>query len=232
MTGDVPGFAGVYTIPCIGMSGATTCERRSLIPVPARTGTMNEQIAAGAEAVIERSDGRIIKRRVPKNYRIPDLDARIRRARTRTEAKLVSEARRCGVPTPIIYDVDTVEFTIAMEFIAGPQLKYVLDSSMSERIGELVGRLHNCGIIHGDLTTSNLILHDGRIYLIDFGLGYFEKSVEAQGVDVHVLFQTFASTHGESELEEAFSLGYRRTFADADQVLARVREIEARGRYL
>jgi Kae1-associated kinase Bud32 len=123
-----------------------------------------------------------------------------------------------------------------MEFIEGPRMKDVLDLGMSERIGELVGRLHGCGIIHGDLTTSNLILHTGdgddRIYFIDFGLGYFEKNVEAQGVDVHVLFQTFVSTHGDPGLEEAFSRGYRRTFPDADQVLTRVREIEARGRYL
>ncbi len=197
---------------------------------------MNQQIAAGAEAVIERSGGRIIKRRVSKKYRIPKLDMRIRAARTRSEAKLISGARRCGVPTPIIYDVDTAEHTITMEFIEGPRMKDVLDLGMSERIGELVGRLHGCGIIHGDLTTSNLILHTGdgddRIYFIDFGLGYFEKNVEAQGVDVHVLFQTFVSTHGDPGLEEAFSRGYRRTFPDADQVLTRVREIEARGRYL
>ena len=201
---------------------------------------MNQQIAAGAEAVIERSDGRIIKQRVSKNYRIPKLDTRIRAARTRSEAKLISEARRCGVPTPIIYDVDTVEHTITMEFIEGPRMKDVLDHDLSERIGELVGRLHGCGIIHGDLTTSNLILHNGdgdgdggdRIYFIDFGLGYFEKNVEAQGVDVHVLFQTFVSTHGDPGLEEAFSAGYRRTFSGADQVLTRVSEIKARGRYL
>ncbi len=201
---------------------------------------MNHQIAVGAEAIIERSGGRIIKRRVSKNYRITKLDARIRAARTRSEAKLISEARRCGVPTPIIYDVDTAEHTITMEFIEGARMKDVLDHSMSERIGELVGRLHGCGIIHGDLTTSNLILQNGggdgdgddRIYFIDFGLGYFEKNVESQGVDVHVLFQTFVSTHGESGLEEAFSRGYRRTFPDADYVLTRVREIEARGRYL
>ncbi len=201
---------------------------------------MNQQIAAGAEAVIERSGGRILKRRVSKKYRIPKLDTRIRAARTRSEAKLISEARRCGVPTPIIYDVDTAEHTIEMEFIEGPRMKDVLDPDLGERIGELVGRLHGCGIIHGDLTTSNLILHnsdgdgDGGdlIYFIDFGLGYFEKNVEAQGVDVHVLFQTFVSTHGDPGLEEAFCRGYRRTFSGADQVLTRVREIKARGRYL
>ena len=56
--------------------------------------------------------------------------------------------------------------------------------------------------------------------------------MDAQGADVHVLFQTFVSTHGDPGFEEAFSRGYRRTFSDANQVLTRVREIEARGRYL
>jgi Kae1-associated kinase Bud32 len=143
---------------------------------------------------------------------------------------LISEARRCGVPTPIIRDV--TDFEIQMEYIRGASLKNVLSVELSEKIGELVGKLHTAGIVHGDLTTSNMILSDGHIYLIDFGLARFDQSVEAQGVDVHVLFQTFESTHeGYGALRQAFSRGYRRTFADADAILRRVKEIESRGRY-
>jgi len=118
---------------------------------------MDQQVAAGAEAVIERRGDLVTKRRVPKNYRLPDLDTRIRSTRTRIEAKLISEARRCGVPTPIIHDVDIMDYTITMEFIAGQPLKNVLNLRISERVGELVGRLHGCGIIHGDLTTAWLL---------------------------------------------------------------------------
>jgi Kae1-associated kinase Bud32 len=92
--------------------------------------------------------------------------------------------------------------------------------------------LHTHGIIHGDLTTSNILFKDGKLYLIDFGLSYLDKTVEARGVDVHVLFQTFESTHeNHEELIETFKKGYALTFAGAEEVLGREREIEARGRY-
>jgi Kae1-associated kinase Bud32 len=97
----------------------------------------------------------------------------------------------------------------------------------------MVGKLHLGGIIHGDLTTSNMILVHGKICLIDFGLSFYEKSVEAQGVDVHVYFQTLESTHDHpEELIEAFKVGYTRTYPEAPAVLKRVIEIKARGRYL
>jgi Kae1-associated kinase Bud32 len=120
-----------------------------------------------------------------------------------------------------------------MEHIDGQKLKDVITPALSEQVGEMVGRLHKAGIIHGDLTTSNMILRDGRIYLIDFGLAFHEGSVESQGVDVHVYFQTLESTHDRSEeLVEAFLVGYARTQPGAEAVMKRVKEIKARGRYL
>ncbi len=185
---------------------------------------------SGAEATIELRDGVIVKSRVPKRYRVKEIDGRLRRERTKIETKLIAEARKSGVPTPIIYDVMNCE--IRMEYIDGAQLKQGLDAGLSERVGELVGRLHTTGIVHGDLTTSNMILSGERIYLIDFGLAYFDQSTEARGVDVHVLFQTFESTHeGHETLIKAFVKGYRKTFGGADDVLQRVKEIESRGRY-
>jgi len=187
-------------------------------------------IAGGAEAIIELREGKIIKKRVQKRYRLAEIDERLRAERTRAEARLTSEARRLGVPTPIIYDVG--EHEIIMQHIEGLQLKNVLTPALSERAGELVGRLHSGGMVHGDLTTSNFILSGDKLYMIDFGLAYFDSSVEAQGVDVHVLFQTYESTHeGFEELIRRFSAGYRRRFKNAGAVLQRVKEIEARGRY-
>ena len=165
-----------------------------------------------------------------KQYRLKEIDETLRKERTRSEARLISEARRCGVPTPIIRDV--TDFEIKMEYIEGTALKKVITPSLSEQTGELIGRLHTYGIIHGDLTTSNILFKDGKLYLIDFGLAYLDKTVEARGVDVHVLFQTFESTHEDhEELIEAFKKGYARTFAGANEVLGRVRDIEGRGRY-
>jgi N6-L-threonylcarbamoyladenine synthase/protein kinase Bud32 len=187
-------------------------------------------IASGAEAVIALEGNTIIKTRIEKRYRLKGIDENIRRERTKTEAKLTSEARRCGVPTPIIRDV--TDFEIKMEYIDGTALKYIITLLLSEQIGELIGRLHTCGIVHGDLTTSNILYKDGKLYLIDFGLAYIDKTLEARGVDVHVLFQTFESTHeNHEELIEAFNKGYARTFHGAEEVLERVSEIESRGRY-
>ncbi len=186
--------------------------------------------AQGAEAVVDFKGDVVVKRRIPKRYRVKTIDDSLRRERNKNEAKITSEARKNGVPTPIIFDID--EFEITMEYIDGEQLKYVLDESLSEKIGINVGRLHEADIIHGDLTTSNMILSSGRIYFIDFGLAFYSKEIEPKGVDVHVLFQTFNSTHAENEkLIKAFVRGYRSAYKRANEVLARVREIEARGRY-
>jgi N6-L-threonylcarbamoyladenine synthase/protein kinase Bud32 len=87
--------------------------------------------------------------------------------------------------------------------------------------------------MHGDLTTSNLILRDGQCVLIDFGLSQVTSEIEQQGVDIHVLFQTLTSTSADAGvLKEAFTGGYRETFEEADAVVAREHEIELRGRYL
>ena len=187
-------------------------------------------LTSGAEATVKLEGELIVKERVPKRYRLKELDERIRRERTKAEARLISEARRLGIPTPIVHDIQNS--TIVMQYIPGTPLKYVIDESLSERLGELVGRLHSGGIIHGDLTTSNLLLYNDRIYMIDFGLSFMDPGIEAKGVDVHVLFQTFESTHHDYEaLIDAFSRGYRQTSDNAEEVLERVKEIEKRGRY-
>jgi N6-L-threonylcarbamoyladenine synthase/protein kinase Bud32 len=188
------------------------------------------KIASGAEAVITLSENMILKTRVLKRYRLKEIDDTLRKERTRIEARLISEARRGGVPTPIIRDV--TDFEIKMEYIAGKALKKVITPLLSEQTGELVGRLHTNGIIHGDLTTSNILYKDDKLYLIDFGLAYLDKTVEARGIDVHVLFQTFESTHeNHEELIKAFKKGYAHTFSGALEILERVKEIESRGRY-
>lgn len=187
----------------------------------------------GAEAIVEVREDVVSKKRNPKAYRIREIDETLRGERTKNEAKIISDARKAGVPTPIIIDVMLPEYEIKMERIDGELLRSIADEKLCTHVGEIVGKLHRSGIIHGDLTTSNMILSHGRIYLIDFGLSYYGQDTEARGVDVHVLFQTFKSTHDRAEkLREAFALGYRKTFSGADEVLRRVEEIERRGRYI
>jgi TP53 regulating kinase-like protein len=193
---------------------------------------LNEERFQCAEAIVEIKGDFVYKRRVEKRYRVKEIDERIRKERTKSEAKIISEARRKGVPTPIIFDIN--DYEIVMERIVGDLAREVIDEAISERIGELVGVLHKNRIIHGDLTTSNIIVgQDNIIYFIDFGLSFIESSTEARGVDVHVFFQSLGGTHESYEqLKKSFIKGYRKTFTNASQVLKRVTEIEQRGRYV
>ncbi len=204
------------------------CPGKVQRPVTSGSG---DEVTRGAEAVVELGEHFAIKRRVRKQYRHPDLDGRLISERTRAEARLIAEARKYGVPTPIISDI-TAD-TIVMERIAGAKLKDDMNPSSLMQAGRMVGLLHGAGLIHGDLTTCNMIMRDGNCCLIDFGLGYNSAEIEARGVDIHVLFQVLESTASDDqELEQAFSEGYRETFPDADEVLVREHEIDLRGRYL
>ncbi len=188
----------------------------------------------GAEAVITIKGTTAEKHRVSKRYRVPALDRRLIAERTRAEARLIAAARRGGVPTPVISDI-TAD-TIRMEFVEGTLLTGNLSETTVQEAGRMVGKLHSAGIMHGDLTTSNLILRksDGRCVLIDFGLSQVTTEIEQRGVDIHVFFQTLESTEPEraESLKGAFITGYTETFEDAADMIRREYEIGKRGRYL
>ena len=176
----------------------------------------------------------VVKERIQKNYRLPQIDSKLRKERTRTEVRMLTEARRSGIPVPVVYGVD--EYTVKMERISGTPLKFVIDENelLAETVGAVIGKLHENNIIHGDLTTSNMIYNDEeKLYLIDFGLSYSDSSVESKGVDIHVLFQTFDSSHkNPALLKELFVKGYRKSCKEADGILKRADEIKMRGRYI
>jgi TP53 regulating kinase-like protein len=190
------------------------------------------------------SEGKVIvKHRIKKSYRAPELDEQLRSNRTALEAKLFVDAKLAGVPTPIVYEVDRVSMRIVMEFIEGKQVKLVLDKlrpaarrKLCKVIGRQVARLHLAGIVHGDLTTSNMILtRDGKVYFVDFGLGEYNSSLEAKGVDLHLLKRALQSIHFKvmDEAYRAVIAGYMREFGEgAREVIKRVEEIEKRGRYI
>ena len=209
---------------------------------------MPHLIKKGAEAnlYIEEWHERkvILKKRLPKKYRPPRLDEQIRTYRTIHEPQLMHEAKKAGVPTPIIFLVDVKNATIIMEFIEGKQMKWLLSEvSTNERrelclrLGELIGKLHKYGIIHGDLTTSNMILDsEGKIFFVDFGLGEKTKELEARGVDLHLMKRALQSTHFRftDECFDAVTKGYREVLGaeTAKNVLDKIKEIERRGRYV
>jgi N6-L-threonylcarbamoyladenine synthase/protein kinase Bud32 len=120
-----------------------------------------------------------------------------------------------------------------MEHIDGVKLKECLSPELLEETGRMVGKLHAAQIVHGDLTTCNFLVHDGKTWLIDFGLAGTSSEIEHRGVDIHVLFQVLESTSKDSDiLKEAFIQGYREKMPLADEILNREHEIELRGRYL
>jgi N6-L-threonylcarbamoyladenine synthase/protein kinase Bud32 len=187
--------------------------------------------ARGAEAVVTLGEKDVVKQRISKGYRQPALDRRLISERTRAEARLIAASRRAGVPTPIIRDI--TPDTIVMERVKGMLLREALDRAHLAEAGRTVGMLHTAGIVHGDLTTGNIVVRDDRCVLIDFGLAQFSSELEARGVDVHVLFQTLEGiTDQYAELWDAFGEGYQETFDGAHEVLLREKEIEKRGRYL
>ena len=139
---------------------------------------MEKLIAQGAEAKIYHSNGKIIKERVKKSYRIDAIDAKLRKERTRAEAKLIRSLERAGVPVPAVLKEDDKGMVLELEFIDGEKVRDYLerteDVSICKQIGVLTAKMHDANIVHGDLTTSNLILKD-RVYVIDLGLGEFSE---------------------------------------------------------
>ena len=206
--------------------------------------TKEKIIYQGAEAKICKSKYMnydvVEKRRISKSYRIKEIDRQLISSRTREEAKLMIEARKNGVSVPIIYDVNLEKGIITMDYIKGNRIKDILNNlneeeraTICKKIGENIARLHNNDIIHGDITTSNMILMDDMIHFIDFGLGEKNSEIEAKGVDLHVLMEAINSTH--SKYSNCFDYvldGYKKELKnDANLVIRKIDEIVKRGRY-
>jgi len=186
----------------------------------------------------------VIKKRAPKPYRITPLDFEIRRFRTIHEAQLIHSAKVAGVPTPVLYLIDAINMEIIMSYISGQLVKDVLDRvdeykrfKICSKIGKMIGALHKNGIVHGDLTTSNMILTDsGEIFLIDFGLGNISGEVEERGVDLLLAKRALQSTHI-NFADECFKVlreSYTHVVGEKEAlpVFKRIKEIELRGRYI
>lgn len=191
-------------------------------------------IKRGAEAILYLENEKLVKERIKKGYRIDKIDDELRKTRTKKEARLISEARRIGINVPNIFEINGNK--IIMEFIDGKRLKDVLNESpsLAEEIGKSVGIMHSNGIVHGDLTTSNMILKDNKIYFIDFGLGDFSRRLEDLAIDMSVFREALKSTHFKflDVLWESFIRGYKQTNPTAEKVLKVLDNVEKRGRYV
>lgn len=201
-------------------------------------------IKRGAEAELYLTDflGReaVLKRRIPKKYRIPELDRKIRAERTRAEARIIHRAKKAGVRTPILYSIDVKNTEITMEKMKGFTLKHALPSmnedekrEIGKKIGEMVAKLHSAGIVHGDLTTSNMILSDAEIALIDFGLSEISSEKEMMASDLRVLKEGWKSAHYRDEdVLEIILENYRNLWDSGKEVMETLEKMEGRRRYV
>jgi TP53 regulating kinase and related kinases len=204
-------------------------------------------IAQGAEAkiLLNKKLNLIIKERAKKNYRIQEIDKKIRKRRTKAETKLLEKASQIiDAPNPKIpVKKNSQDFDkIIMPLIQGKRLSESLETfsldkqkEICRKIGKSIALLHKNDIIHGDLTTSNMILSLEKVYFIDFGLGFISKKVEDKAVDLHLLKQALEAKHFQNHkiLEQQILKQYEKTitYNQAKKIFERIRAIERRGRY-
>ena len=219
----------------------------------------SKTIQQGAEAIISlNKNNNVLKHRVKKGYRLPELDNKIRIKRTKSEAKIINKLKNI-ISVPKIIKTD--KENIIMDFVEGKKLSEHFENlnykQISKKIGEILTKLHNQDIIHGDLTTSNMIYvednsinsqktkatqnkiknnkeisdKDNKIYLIDFGLGFHSYKVEDKGVDLHLLKQALDAKHY-TIADKCFKIilkNYKPK--DSRLIIKRISAIEKRGRY-
>jgi N6-L-threonylcarbamoyladenine synthase/protein kinase Bud32 len=184
----------------------------------------------GAEATVSFEGNSVEKRRQPREYRHPELDQRLREDRTRQEARLLSEARRQGVPTPVLRDVDDAATSLTLQYVGEADLRDSLTAARVETVATHLARLHEAGFVHGDPTTRNVRVGEDRLFVVDFGLGYYTQDPEDHAMDLHVFFQSLDGTEDDAErLTRAAEDAYRAVGDEA--VLDCLRDIEGRGRY-
>lgn len=197
-------------------------------------------IQRGAEAVLIQKGNLVLKRRIAKGYRLKELDEKLRKTRTRGEVKILEKALKLGINVPHVEKVNEKEKEIDMEFISGLKLSESLDEMKNWKevcleIGKNIAKLHDAGIIHGDLTTSNMIWNEKerKIYFIDFGLGFHSNSAEDKAVDLHLIKQALEAKHF-AKWQDYFNViveSYQKNSVHAQEVLKRFEKVERRGRY-
>ena len=198
---------------------------------------MKKILQQGAEAIIYLDGKNVIKDRIKKSYRNAILDERIRKQRTRSESKLLEKASK--IIDSAVPSQSKEKFLIQMPFIDGEKMSEHLDNfslnkqkSLCVKIGESVAKLHAQNIIHGDLTTSNMILKDNKVFFIDFGLGFISNKMEDKAVDIHLFKEELEAKHFKNweTLFNEFLKGYQK-YSEHKKILEQMKKVELRGRY-
>lgn len=192
-------------------------------------------IAQGAEAKLFLEDGNVLKQRFPKSYRLKEIDEKLRGSRTRREAKILQRLEAIDFPAPKLISSDEKQ-NLVIQKIEGKLAKDVLEKldyrKLCAEIGKKIAILHNNSIIHGDLTTSNMILNK-EVYFIDFGLSFFSEKAEDRAVDLHLLKEGLESKHYKAwkECFKSALSSYKKEARKSRETLERLEIVEKRGRY-
>lgn len=185
-------------------------------------------ISQGAEGKIYEDSSVIIKVRESKSYRIPELDNKLIKARVKKEAKILTKLNDNNINAPRLIKIESN--SIFMDKIEGKPLKEVLNDinyqDLMVEVGKIVAKLHNCNIVHGDLTTLNFIVND-RVYIIDFGLSFFSYKDEDKATDLYVFEKAIKCAHSESYVLSFFE-GY--SLEGSKDVLKKLESVRKRGR--
>jgi TP53 regulating kinase-like protein len=189
----------------------------------------------------------LFKIRIPKKYRLNVLDKKIRRTRTVNEAKALIKVKLYGINVPEVFEINFESSTIIMQFIQGEKLKDLMKSLNLDKkqklfrdVGRQIAILHINGHIHGDITTSNMIVtSEENVFLIDFGLHEYSDTIEDKSVDLHLLKRVLISSHGDDfkPCFDAFLEGYKtecmlNKIENYPDIIKNIAVIETRGRYI
>ena len=200
---------------------------------------MSKILAQGAESILYLEKGVITKDRIKKSYRIKELDEKIRKSNTRRETRILEKASKL-IPVPELLSHSDKENKIQMEFLKGQLLKNIFNdltikkrNEICKQMGKQIAILHFNNIIHNDLTTSNMILKDQKLYFIDFGLSFISLKTEDKAVDLKLLRQALESKHyAVSNTSFNYILnGYKSIPKQYQEVVNRLKQVEKRGRY-
>ncbi|GMI69348.1 hypothetical protein like AT5G26110 [Hibiscus trionum] len=220
--------------------------------IDSKTGSENDAlilVKQGAEARVFESvfagKRSIIKERFSKKYRHPSLDSKLTLKRLNAEARCMTKARRLSVSTPVLYAVDPVLHTLIFEYVEGASVKDVLlgfgsNGVVQERladiatqIGDAIGKLHDGGLVHGDLTTSNMLIRDGtnKLVLIDFGLSFTSTLPEDKAVDLYVLERALVSMHSScGNVMDLILAAYKKSSRQWCSTMNKLAQVRLRGR--
>ncbi len=204
-----------------------------------------ERIAKGAEAVIFKGtflkEVITIKQRIPKSYRHPEIDQRIRLQRLRSEAKVMTSARKLGVSVPSLMGIDLRNFTLILESLDGILLYEKMDTlpvdelhPIFSNLGTQIGLLHKNDIIHGDLTVFNVLVQpEDEPSIIDFGLGRISNELEAKADDILTFYSTLKAIQPASKiLFNTFLEGYLSEYQEGKKTYEQMKKIQSRARYV